>query len=572
MNIVGVNYCIDSAAAILIDGKRVAASTEERFSRQKHDASFPSKALSFCLKQAGATADDIDAFAFFWNPGRHIEPALAKMSGRFRHHAEFLYSFPNHIVQMLGQPGVEMVEQVLHLEGGRRVPVYFVDHHLAHAAGAYFSSPFHRAAVLTVDGYGERNATLIGRAEGNSIESVIRIDYPHSVGAFYAAFTQYLGFKANSGEGKVMGLASYGDNSLYEKVSELVTLTPRGFELDRSFFSYAMERTTRYSPKLVDLLGPARKPESKIEKRHQDIASALQLVTEDILLHLARIAREETGEVNLVISGGVALNCVANRRIQFESGFDKLFIQPPAGDAGTSLGAAMYVAHVVHDEPRDRGEYLDYLGFGSSAEEVEQVIKTSGAPHMKVDNIEQVAAACVARGKIVGWYQGRTEFGPRALGNRSIVADPRPAEMKDILNARVKFREPFRPFAPSCLEEACGDLFDCSTPSPFMLRVYDTLDDRLNDLASITHVDGGARVQTVTKAQNRKYYNLIREFGRLTGVDCVLNTSFNIRGEPIVNTVREALFCYFGTDMDYLAAGDYIVAKSQESLDEATKG
>lgn len=191
---------------------------------------------------------------------------------------------------------------------------------------------------------------------------------------------------------------------------------------------------------------------------------------------------------------------------------------------------------------------------------------------MKVDNIEQVAAACVARGKIVGWYQGRTEFGPRALGNRSIVADPRPAEMKDILNARVKFREPFRPFAPSCLEEACGDLFDCSTPSPFMLRVYDTLDDRLNDLASITHVDGGARVQTVTKAQNRKYYNLIREFGRLTGVDCVLNTSFNIRGEPIVNTVREALFCYFGTDMDYLAAGDYIVAKSQESLDEATKG
>ena len=571
MNIAGVNYSIDSAAAILVDGRRVAATMEERFSRKKHDPAFPTAALDFCLKQAGITADKVDAFAFFWNPGRHIEPALPRMSGRFRHHAEYLYSFPNHIVQLLGQPEVGMMEQVLHLEDGRKLPVYFVDHHLAHAAGAFFSSPFERAAILTVDGYGERNATLIGRGQGNAIEPLLRIDFPHSVGALYAAFSQYLGFKPNSGEGKVMGLASYGDRSLYEKVSKLVQLTPDGFELDRSFFSYEMERTTRYSPKLLDLLGPARKPESQIDNRHENIAAALQYVTEDILLHLARIARERTGESNLCISGGVALNCVANRRIQFESGFDKLFIQPAAGDAGTSLGAAQYVAHVLNDEPRDRSEYLDYLGFESPPDEIERIIRTSGAPHVRVDNIAAVTARVVAQGKIVGWYQGRTEFGPRALGNRSIVADPRPAQTKDILNARVKFREPFRPFAPSCLEESCGDLFDCSVPSPFMLRVYDTLPERLGDLASITHVDGGARVQTVTEAQNPRYYNLIKEFGKLTGVNCVLNTSFNIRGEPIVNTVREALFCFFGTDMDYFAAGDFLVAKNQDSLKQALK-
>jgi carbamoyltransferase len=265
----------------------------------------------------------------------------------------------------------------------------------------------------------------------------------------------------------------------------------------------------------------------------------------------------------------VALNVVGNRRIQFESGFERIFIYPPAGDAGTSLGAALYVAHVLHGEPRDESEYLEYLGFEGTRAQVAQAVKTTGAAHAELSNVEEVTAKLLARGKIVGWFQGRAEFGPRALGNRSILADPRPAEMKDILNARVKFREPFRPFAPSCLVEACGELFESSVPSPFMLRVYDTRPERLKELGAVTHVDGGARVQTVSRTQNPKYYRLIEEFGKLTGVPCVLNTSFNIRGEPIVNDVKEALFCFFGTDMDYLVAGDILVAKTRESLEEA---
>ena len=569
MNIAGVNFSNDSAAAVVSGGRRVAASAEERFSRRKHDSSFPVKALSYCLNRAGLAAAEVDGYAFFWNPGRHLEPMLSRNSGAFRHHAEYLYNFPNHLLQFMGQPGVEMVTQTLGLEGGGEVPIYYVDHHLTHAANAFYNSHFDSAAILTVDGYGERNSTLIGKGEGLDLKRVLTVDYPHSVGSLYAAFTQYLGFRANSGEGKVMGLASYGDDSLYEKVAGLVRLTEDGFELDLTYFNYMLERTTRYSHKLVDLLGPPRVPESKLTQRHNDIAAALQLVTEEILLHLARLARKKTNSPNLCISGGVALNCVANTRIIREAGFEKIFIYPASGDQGSSLGAAQYVAHALKRQPRDPGEYLDYLGFENTPEEMAHAVATAGTPSAALDEPEAIAARLISRGKIVGWYQGRSEFGPRALGNRSIIADPRPAEMKDILNARVKFREPFRPFAPSCLEESCGDLFDSAEPSPFMLRVYDTLPERLQDLAAITHVDGGARVQTVTEAQNAPYYNVIKEFGKLTGVDCILNTSFNIRGEPIVNTVKEALFCFYGTDMDYLVAGNNLVAKDESSLREA---
>ena len=300
MNIAGVNFSNDSAAAILTDGRRVAAVAEERFSRMKHDSSFSVSALSFCLQRAGIKAAEVDAYAFFWNPGRHIEPMLSKNARAFRHHAEYLYNFPNHLIQLMGQPEVEMVSQTLTLDGGGEVPIYYVDHHLTHAAGAFFNSPFDSAAILTVDGYGERNSTLIGMGEGLDIRRVLTVDYPHSVGSLYAAFTQYLGFRANSGEGKVMGLASYGDRSFYDKVSRLVRLTDDGFELDLTYFSYMLERTTRYSPKLVELLGPPRAPESKLTQRHQDIAAALQLVTEEIDLcgrqvaaHIVEVAHRD---------------------------------------------------------------------------------------------------------------------------------------------------------------------------------------------------------------------------------------------------------------------------------------
>ena len=560
MKILGINHSNDAAAALLVDGRRIAASTEERFSRIKHDSSFPSRAIRFCLDEAGVTAADIDAVGFFWNPGAHLEPALPRLSNTTRHHAEYLYSVPNHLLQVMGQPAVRGITQTLHLDG-KDLPIHYVDHHMAHACSALFNAPFDDAAILTTDGYGERTSTMVARGRGREITPLLTVEFPHSIGALYAAFTQYLGFRPNSGEGKVMGLSSYGEGALYDAVRSLVRLTDDGFELDLSYFSYNMERSRRFTPRLVKLLGPERAPESPLDQRHFEVSKALQLVTEDLLLHVAGIAKERTGADNLIVNGGVALNCVANTRLIREAGFDRCLFFAAASDAGSSLGAAQYVAHVVHDEPIDRAPYSEFLGFGATASQVDDAIRRAGAVAVRVSDPEAMAAQLIAEGAIVGWYQGRTEFGPRALGNRSILADPRSADMKDVLNARVKFREPFRPFAPSCIEEACGDLFDSAEPSPYMLRVYDTRAERLDDLRSITHVDGGARVQTVTEAQNGPYYRLIKAFGERTGVPCVLNTSFNIRGEPIVNTPDDALRCYLGTDMDYLFLHDRLVAK-----------
>jgi carbamoyltransferase len=569
MNILGINFSNDAAAALLVDGRRVAASTEERFSRVKHDASFPARAVRFCLAEAGLSAGDLDAVGFFWNPGIHLEPSLPRLTGAPRHHAEYLYSVPGHLLQILGQPAVRGITQTLHLDG-HDLPIHYVDHHMAHAASALFNAPFDDCAILTTDGYGERTSTMVARGQGREITPLVTVEFPHSIGGLYAAVTQYLGFRPNSGEGKVMGLSSYGEGALYEQMRSLVTLTDEGFELDLSYFSYNMERTRRYTPKLVALFGPERRPESALDERHFEVSKALQLVTEDLLLHMAGIAKSRTGATNLVVNGGVALNCVANTRIIREAGFEKCVFYAAASDAGSSLGAAQYVAHVVHDEPLDPAPYSEYLGFGATEAQIDDAIRRAGAESRVVANPEALAAKLIAGGAIVGWYQGRTEFGPRALGNRSILADPSRKDMKDILNARVKFREPFRPFAPSCIEEACGDLFDSAEPSPYMLRVYDTLPGRLEDLASITHVDGGARVQTVTEAENGPYYRLIRAFGEATGIPCVLNTSFNIRGEPIVNTPDDAVRCYLGTDMDYLFVHDRLVAKRGKPFPEET--
>jgi carbamoyltransferase len=562
MKILGINFSNDAAAALVVDGRRVAASTEERFSRVKHDASFPGKAVDFCLKAGGLKLADLDAVGFFWNPGAHLETPNRRLSGQIRHHAEYLYAVPNHLLGRLEDPQVERVSQTFHLAGGKALNLHYIDHHLCHAASGFFNTPWDEAAVLTTDGYGERCSTMIAQAKGRTLTPLLRVEFPHSVGSLYAALTEYLGFKPNSGEGKVMGLSSYGRRTdYYDKLRGLVKLTDQGFELDLNYFSFNMERSRRYTRKLVDLLGPERRPETELTPRHEDLAKALQLVTEDILLHLAGLARRLVPSDRLILNGGVALNCVANSRLQFESGFKDFSFFAAASDAGSSLGAAQYVAHVLHDDPRDPAPYTEYLGYASDDAEIDLAILRAGAESKLVTDPAALAAKLLADGHILGWCQGRAEYGPRALGNRSILADPRRPEMKDVLNARVKFREPFRPFAPSCLEEACGDLFDCATPSPWMLRVYNTRPEHLHDLASITHVDGGARVQTVTDQQNHLYYQLIKEFGRLTGVPCVLNTSFNIRGEPIVNSAHDALRCYLGTDLDYLFLGNRLVAK-----------
>ena len=562
MKVLGINHSNDSAASLIIDGEVIAASREERFTRRKHETSFPHRAIDFCLDAGGIAMEDLDAVAFFWNPGIHLQAYNGRQSDRWRHHLEFLYSVPNHLLRKMDGTKVAHLEQILTLENGKRLHIHFVNHHLCHAAGALFRSSFEEAALLTVDGYGERTSTHIARGKGLQIETLQEVEFPHSVGSLYAAFTQYLGFRANNGEGKVMGLASYGTPKYVETVRELVTLTEDGFELDLRYFSYYVERERRYTSRLIELLGEERKAEGPLTQRHYDIAYALQTVTEEILLHLCDITHRLTGESALAMAGGVVLNCVANGRIAKESPFEKTFFLPSAGDDGTAMGAALYVTHCVHG--RDRRWDIpttDYLGLSFSEEEMEQELRKAGVAYKRSENPSAEAAQALADGRIIGWFQGAAELGPRALGNRSILADPRKAEMKDILNARVKFREGFRPFAPSCLEESVGELFDSDHPSPYMLRVYNTLPERLQDLASVTHVDGGARVQTVTASSNPAYYALISEFGELTGVPCVLNTSFNIRGEPIVNSVADALKCFFTTDLDVLFIGPYRLDK-----------
>ena len=561
MKILGINHSNDAAAALVVDGRVIAASPEERFTRIKHDPAFPDKAIDFCLKMQGLKLGDLDAVAFFWNPGIHAEAPQRRLTNSVRHHLEYLYGVPARLIQRLGEP-VSSIEQTVNLASGRSLPIHYLTHHLCHAAAAFFTSPFEDAAILTADGYGERQSTTIYRGRGSSLELLAEVDFPHSIGSFYAALTDYLGFRANSGEGKVMGLASYGHSSDYVgKLRKLVSLGPRGFELDLSYFEYFHERPHRYSEKLVSLLGPPRAPESAVDQRHEDIAFALQTVTEEAMLHLARVARELTGAKNLCVAGGVALNCVANGRLMRETDFAKFFFYPAAGDTGTSVGAALVVEHILNKGKRSMEVASEYLGQGFSPAQARAVLDRGQLRYHTLPAPELTAALMVADGLIIAWFQGRAEFGPRALGNRSIVADPRRKDMKDLLNATVKFREPFRPYAPSVLEESCGKYFASSVPSPYMLRAYPTRPEMIDVLPAITHVDGTARVQTVNEKQNPRYYRLIKEFGRLTGVDCVLNTSFNIRGEPIINTVDEAIKCLMTTGLDALFVEDYLVVK-----------
>jgi carbamoyltransferase len=566
MKILGINHSNDAAAALVVDGRVVAASQEERFSRLKHDASFPDKAIDFCLKTQGITLGDLDAVGFFWNPGIHAESPLRRLTQSVRHHVEYLYGVPARLIPRLGER-VSRIEETVHLASGRKLPIHYLTHHLCHAAAAFFTSPFEEAAILTADGYGERQSTTLYRGRGLDLELLAEIDFPHSIGSFYAALTDYLGFRANSGEGKVMGLASYGRESEYvAKVRQLITLSERGFELDLSYFEFFHDRPHRYSEKLVALLGPPRQPESAVERRHEDIAFALQAVTEEAMLHLARRARALTGAKNLCVAGGVALNCVANGRLQRETDFEKFFFYPAAGDTGTSVGAALAVEHLLHRGPRSMEVASEYLGTGFTAAQVRAVLDRGRLRYHTLKDPAVTAARMLADGLIVAWFQGRAEFGPRALGNRSILADPRRDDMKDLLNATVKFREPFRPYAPSVLEESCGKYFGSDVPSPYMLREYPTRPEMIDVLPAITHVDGTARVQTVNENQNPRYYRLIKEFGRITGVDCVLNTSFNIRGEPIINTVDEAIKCLMTTGLDALFVEDFLVVKDPDKV------
>jgi carbamoyltransferase len=562
MYILGLScYYHDAAACLLKDGRIIAAASEERFTRRKADPSFPRQALSYVFAEAGIDANQLDAVGFYDKPLLKFERILTTYIDAFpRGFLSFQKAMPIWLKQKLWIP------REIRRELGWKRNILFADHHMSHACSSFLLSPFEEAAVLTVDGVGEWATTTIGHGRGNRVEILRQIDFPHSLGLLYSAFTYYLGFKVNSAEYKVMGLAPYGEPRYLDQVREVIDLhEDGGFALNMEFFEFDwnLRMTGR---RLEELLGrPRRRPESKLEQFHMDVAASVQRVTEEVMLRLVDQLHRETGLDNLCLAGGVALNCVANGRILRESPFSRFFVQPAAGDAGGAVGIAYYIWNTLLEKPRGAALRVPYFGPGFDDAEIESLLQRFGAKYRRVERDELIATAAewIEAGKVVGWFQGRMEFGPRALGNRSILGDARSPEMQRKINLAIKFREGFRPFAPSVLEERCADWFELDEPSPHMLLVAPVRRDR-RTIPAVTHVDGSARIQTVAREDNPLYYDLIAEFERRTGCPLVVNTSFNVRGEPIVCTPEEAYRCFMRTHMERLCIGSFLLEKEEQ--------
>ena len=580
----------DSAAALVVDGRIVAAAQEERFTRKKHDESFPQHAIDYCLEAASLKAADLDYVCFYDKPIRKFERLLETyLAWAPVGYRSFRRAMPVWLKEKLYLPRA-MDEGLQNEYRGRYV---FTDHHESHAASAFFPSPFGEAAIITFDGVGEWSTTCTGVGQGNRIELNSEMRFPHSIGLLYSAFTYYTGFRVNSGEYKVMGLAPYGEPRYRQAIlDKLLDLKPDGsFRMDMSYFNYC-QGLTMTSPKFHDLFGgPPRKPESEIDQRAMDLAASVQSVTEEIMLRTARHVRTRTGMKNLVMAGGVALNCVGNGRILRESGFDRIWIQPAAGDAGGALGSALFVWHQLLEKPRTSspGDAQDgsLLGPGFSAEEVGSFLEEVGAEAERAASWEElydVVAAELANEQVVGWFNDRMEFGPRALGARSILGDARSPKMQSTMNLKIKFRESFRPFAPVVLADHVHEYFemDAGTESPYMLIVapvhesrrkvteasptgFDRLQQVRSTIPAVTHVDCSARVQTVDVDRNPHFHGLLSRFHKRTGCPVLINTSFNVRGEPIVCTPADAWRCFMATEMDVLVMDRFVLRKSAQT-------
>jgi carbamoyltransferase len=592
MNILGIScYFHDASAALLKDGELVAAAEEERFTRKKHDYEFPQNAIDFCLDVGGVTSGDLDYVVFFEKPFIKFERLLLSSMQTFpRSHKVFREAMITWLGDKLWIK--TLIQKQL---GVPATKILFSEHHLSHAASAFFCSGFDEAAIMTVDGVGEWTTASIGIGRGTEIKLLKEIRFPHSLGLLYSAFTAFLGFEVNEGEYKVMGMAPFGTPKYMDKVYKLIRIAKdASFDLDMDYFSFHHSPDQTFNQKFVDLFGPPRDPKAlfftpdtgypsyfgdkpsnyeqlgKENQRYADIAASIQAVTEEILVNMAREVQKETGLRKLCMAGGVALNSVANGRILNETGFEELYIQPSAGDGGGSVGAALYAYHTVLGKPRKFVMEHAYWGQENSPCVIERFLKESGIPYERMEREEKLIERVVdylQNGKVIGWSQGRFEWGPRALGSRSILADPRRADMKDIVNVKIKFREPFRPFAPSVLAERTEEYFDLPNaakhhPARFMLYVVDVKPEKREILPAITHVDGTGRLQTVRKEYNPRYYRLIETFGQATGVPIVLNTSFNLKGEPIVNTPAEAFNTFSKSGMDTLVLGNYVIEKS----------
>jgi len=557
VNILGINcFAHDTAAALLVDGVPVAFVEEERFNREKHTKAFPDQAIEFCLRTGGIGIDEVDVVAFAHRAGRDFGrgavDALERMPRSTKRLAAQAF-----IDWRLWRKQARFVQRY-----GFKGKVTNVGHHEAHAASGFFASGFDEAAVLTVDRGGDFISTTLGHGKGNRLETIRELRNPHSLGEIYTAITGWLGFHPNADEGKVMGLAPYGSHLFAPEFREMVRLRPDGlFRVDLRWFRYQLE-TGPLSRRFLKRYGPPREPESEILAHHKDVAFAVQLLTEETGLHMARTLHEQTASKNLVLAGGVALNSVMNGRLLRETNFEDIFIQPAAGDAGNALGAALYVWHHVLGNPRDWRMQHAFLGPGYSDGDYKEALQNSGLTFREVTDAAGEAADLLAASKIVGWFQGRAEVGPRALGARSILADPRRAEMKDVVNERVKHREGFRPFAPAVLDEKGAEYFTGYHPNPYMLLVLPIWPEKQTIIPAVTHVDGTGRLQSVG-SENPLFHRLIEEFERRTGVAVVLNTSFNLRGEPIVHRPEEAISDFLQTGMDALFLGNYLVDKAE---------
>jgi carbamoyltransferase len=562
MKILGIScYYHDAAAALVVDGRVVASVEEERLSRAKHDSRFPSRAIRCCLEQGGVSAADLDGVAFYEKP-------LSKFHRMVRTAQRYTPSDVPAFTDRLARVRHESLEidRTFRNEFGYIGPFWFVEHHASHSASAFFCSPFDRAAVVTLDGVGEFATTTIGRGNGSSLEVLAELDYPHSLGLFYGAITAFLGFAVNSDEYKVMGLASYGKPAYLEQMGRLLQVRSDGsFALGLDYFAYHIDDERMFSDKLIELLGPPCAPGAAATQRAMDIAASAQAALEEAYLAILRRAYELTGETNLCLAGGVALNGVANWRCFNASPFTDLFIQPAAGDAGGAIGAALYAYHQQPGAQRDRGPFSPYLGPEYSGAEIEQALKAAGLSFTRLAESELLTTVAqrIASDQIVGWFQGRMEAGPRALGARSILGNPANAGMKDRINACVKFREEFRPFAPAVLRDRADDFFALDgRETPYMLLVPDAQPGAAARIPAVVHVDNTARAQTVTADTNPRFHGLLCALGRETGIPVVLNTSFNVKGEPIVCSPADAVRCFLNTDIDALAIGDYVAEKA----------
>jgi len=576
MYVLGIGcYYHDASAALLKDGAIVVAAEEERFTRKKHDISFPINAIKYCLKSQNITINDIDYIGFYEKPFLKFERLLSQHIEMFPlSFKTFLSSTPSWINEKL------RVIRAIRKKLKYKKDVLFVEHHMAHAASSFLLSPFQKAAILTVDGVGEWTTTAYGLGEGSDIKLIKEIKFPHSLGLLYSTITAYLGFSVNNSEYKVMGLSAYGDmnketNPYYHKLKKVVDVKEDGsYRFDMSYFIYHfVDRMP--SKKLCKLLeGPVRKPESEVTQRHKDISAALQLIYEEILFKILNHAYNETKCENIVLAGGCGLNSVANGKILRNTPFKKLWIQPAAGDGGTSMGAAAYIYNTVLGNKRNFQLKNAFLGHQFSSEQIKNFLDKNKIKYSILkdeDELIKKTAKLVYDNNVVGWFQGRMEWGPRALGSRSILANPCNPKAQELLNAKVKHREKFRPFAPVVCDDDALDYFDCDEPIPeptdFMLMVYPVREEWHKKIPSVTHVDGSGRLQTIRRNQNYLYYDVIKEFGKLSGIPILINTSFNIRGEPIVCTPYDAYKCMMGTDIDCLVIDKFLIKRENNLQD-----